>query len=120
MKRSQNLHVLMVAAALLCAASALEDKGKQQLAKASLATVDTDLSKLNLQLASTPAEGRPACNAANAGKVWPVEASDPHFAEVLSAYGYPMICKHVGATYVWHSTVAPRNPQRASGESTKH
>jgi len=58
-----------------------------------------------VDLATAQPGSKPACTAAIAGHQWPDEAADPHFAAALAPYGYPMVCTHSGATYIWRSAM---------------
>jgi hypothetical protein len=95
MKQTAYLFLPLIASALLCAGA---DEPK-------LAPVVAEV-----DVAAAQPAGKPACTAAIEGHQWPDEATDPIFAAALAPYGYPMVCKHTGSTYVWRS-VNPRVEQ---------
>jgi len=88
MKRPAILFLPFIASALLFAAGPDEPKVP--------AVTQVDLG-------TAQPEVKPACTAAIVGHQWPDEAADPHFAAALAPYGYPMVCTHSGATYIWRS-----------------
>jgi len=84
MKQRENLFVLGVTLALLWIATYDEPKESPAAVLAGAAPVQP--------------EERPACTAAIVGHQWPEKISGPN--------GYPMVCAHVGASFVWRPLAA--------------
>jgi len=105
MKRPALLFLPFIASALLFAAGPDEPKVPPAVAQVDLGTAQPEV--------------KPACTASIVGHQWPDEAADPNFAAALASYGYPMICTHSGATYIWRSvTLRSEQPKKVDKPPT--